>query len=84
MRRFFFVLLLLIVGIFPEKLLESLAGDPSIGVSYGKLMAGVLSLTVVYGVLKTLFFPSPIAVIVVEPRRRRRWFKWPSSRTSNQ
>jgi hypothetical protein len=46
-------------------------------------MASVLALTFVYGVLKALFFPSPIAVVVVQPRPRRRWLKWPSNRASS-
>jgi hypothetical protein len=32
----------------------------------------------------SLVFPGPIAVVLVEPRRRGRWFKWPSDRASKQ
>jgi uncharacterized protein HemY len=84
MRRFFFVLLLLMLGVGPVKWIENLTGDPAIGMFYLKLMVSVMALTFVYGVLKAIFFPSPIAVVVVQPRPKRRWFQWPSHRASNQ
>jgi hypothetical protein len=84
MRRFFFVLLLLLLGMGPVKWIENLTGNPAIGLFYLKLMLCVMAFTFVYGVLKALFFPSPIAVVVVQPQRRRRWFKWPSSRVSSR
>jgi hypothetical protein len=84
MRRFLFVVLLLMLGIGPVKWVEDLTGNPAIGMFYLKLMVAVLALTFIYGVLKAIFFPSPIAVVVVESRPRRRWFKWPSNRASNQ
>jgi hypothetical protein len=81
MRRCFVVVLLMIVGSFPAKWLENLIGDPFIGMLYLKLMLWVLALTFVYGLLKAIFFPSPVAVVVVGSRRRRRWFKGPFNRT---
>ena len=82
MRRFFFVLLLLFVGLLVVGSLSDLIGIPSITIFYVKLMLLVMALALVYGVLKALFFPSPIAVVVVRPWRR--WLKWPSNRASNQ
>ena len=84
MRRFFFVLLLLSVGLGAVKDFSDLIGVPSIATLYLKLMVSVMALTFVYGTLKAIFFPSPIAVVVVEPRPRRRWFRWSSNRASSQ
>jgi hypothetical protein len=84
MRRFFFVVLLLSVGLGAVKDFSDLIRVPSIATLYLKLMLWVMALTFVYGVLKAIFFPSPIAMVVVEPRLRRRWFKWLSNRASNQ
>jgi hypothetical protein len=84
MRRFFFVFLLLSVGLGAVKDFSDLIGVPSIATSYLKLMLWVMALTFVYGILKAIFFPSPIAVVMVEPRPRRRWFKWPSNPASSQ
>jgi len=84
MRRFFVVLLLLFVGLLIVGSLSDLIGAPSLMKLYLKLMLCVMAFTFVYGVLKALFFPSPIAVVVVQPRPRRRWFKWPSNRVSSR
>ena len=84
MRRFFFVLLLLSVGLGAVKDFSDLIEIPSIATLYLKLMLWVMALTFVYGILKAIFFPSPIAVVVVESRPRRRWFKWPSNQASSQ
>jgi hypothetical protein len=84
MRRFFFVLLLLFVGLLFVGSLSDVIGVPSLMTLYLKLMVSVMALTFVYGVLKAIFFPSPIVVVVVEPRPRRRWFKWASNRASSQ
>jgi hypothetical protein len=84
MRRFFLVLLLLMLGMGPVKCIENLFRAPAIGMLYLELMVSVMALTFVYGILKAIFFPSPIAVVMVEPRPRRRWFKWPSNQASSQ
>jgi hypothetical protein len=84
MRRFFLVLLLLMLGMGPVKWIENLFGAPAIGMLYLELMVSVMALTFVYGILKAIFFPSPIAVVVVEPRPRRPWFKWLSNPASSQ
>jgi hypothetical protein len=84
MRRFFFVLMVLSIGLGAVKDFSDLIGIPSIVISYLKLMLWVMALTCIFGFLKAIFFPSPIAVVVVEPRPRRRWFKWPSNRASDQ
>jgi hypothetical protein len=84
MRRFFFVLLLLMLGMGPVKCIENLSGTPAIGMLYLELMVSVMALTFVYGILKAIFFPPPIAVVMMESPPRRRWFKWPSNQASSQ
>jgi uncharacterized membrane-anchored protein len=87
MRRVFFVLFLVVSGGFPVGWFCDRIGSSSLWGFYEYLMAWAMLLMlimIIYGFLKAIFFPSPIAVVVVRPHRRRRWFKWLVNRVSNQ
>jgi hypothetical protein len=80
MSRVLLTTLALVLLSWPVQWLSDLSGLPSLMDLWGLVML----ITISVSLIRWFFFPDPIAVVLVEPRRRRRWFKWPSQWGSNQ
>jgi hypothetical protein len=83
MRRFIVVYLLLLLGIKPVDWIVSLTGDENFRGLYEALLIGAPVFMIIYAFIRAALFPRPIAVVLIEPRPRRSWFRWPSNRRSD-
>jgi hypothetical protein len=80
MSRVLLTTLAVVLLSWPVQWFSDLIGLPSLMDLWGLVML----ITISFNLIRWFFFPGPIAVVLVEPRPRRRWLKWPSNRPSNQ